>query len=176
MLGKHSANRATFPALHTFIAHLLYLPYRYARLNAQMSPCYCGPQYPLSDATSRNQARPQAQACSGLYHWGLCQHTLEGLTRTKPRTRAFLSVVKKHTIVIYPREEIKASLPMKTCPQMFIAALLVIAHSHKQPKQLSTDERFAERGASLNNRPLFRSKRDAIDTCASLDGAQRHFC
>lgn len=70
----------------------------------------------------------------------------------------------------------KASLPTKTCPQMFIAALLVIGHSHKQPKQLSTDERFAERSAPLNNRPLFHSKRDAGDTCGSLDGTQRHFC
>lgn len=86
-----------------------------------------------------------------------------------------LSVVKQHTIVIYPREEMKTFLPTKTCPQMFITALLLTAHSHKQPKQLSTDERFAERGTSFNNRLLCHSKKDAIDTCNGLDGAQRHF-
>lgn len=68
----------------------------------------------------------------------------------------------------------KTFLPTKPCPQMFTAALLAIVHSHKQPKQLSTDERLAE-GGTRNNRLLFRSERVAVVTCDNLDGTQRHF-
>ena len=52
---------------------------------------------------------------------------------------AYNSVVMFLGINNYP-EELKIHIHTKTCPQMFIAALFIVAQMHKQPRRLSVRE------------------------------------
>ena len=54
-------------------------------------------------------------------------------------TFAYNSAVKFLGINNYP-EELKIHTHTKTCPQMFIAALFMVAQMHKQPRRLSVRE------------------------------------